>query len=117
MSATLRVGVRGTTNQDTCIPCLELHRAGVALSFMWYAHSETEHYLTDGPPVPDGRVLANVSLLEEGHPVAPEKKWRWEASQGDSVAWLEMDLDGWWGFGATLEDAKKAAESYLRRRS
>ena len=72
----------------------------------WYQHSETEHYLTDGPPFPEGKVLANVCLLE-----APEK-WRWESSAG---AWWEMDMDGWWGLVATLEDAKKAAEAYLRR--
>jgi hypothetical protein len=74
---------------------------------MWYSHGETEHYLTDGPPVPDGQVLANVSLLEDG-------RWRWEARQA-SEPWMIEELDGWWGVETTLEDAKKAAESYLRR--
>jgi hypothetical protein len=76
----------------------------------WYQHSETEHYLTDGPSVPDGRVLATVCLLEE---VAPEEKWRWEASQDSD--WMIQEMGGWWGLAATLEDAKKAAEAYLRR--
>ncbi len=72
---------------------------------MWYSHGETEHYLTDGPPVPDGGVLANVHRLEDG-------RWRWEVNQQQD-AWIIEDMDGWWGIGATLEDAKKAAESYL----
>jgi len=91
-----------------------LSQIGVALAMPWYQHREGEYYLTSGPAQPEGKVLATVSLQDEGHRLAPEKGWRWEAVQPED-AWIIEDMDGWWGFELTLEEAQKTAEFYLRR--
>lgn len=56
------------------------------------------------PESPRGQ--ASIQLLDNG-------KWRWEAQAPKHV--FDQDMDGWWGFARTKDEAMQDCQNYLEQ--